>query len=496
MPNFPRYQSKAQPTTSQPSVQAPEDTTGEIIQKVGEVGKTVQDVSVKWSEAMKSTKKTVSLTNNKSEILDIQNEFQNKPLLTEADYKDARGRIEKARLKNSEGLDSLSVLELNYDSKVADIQLENIFKKKSIELDTIATKRAVALEVNNPTPNSFPKIKALFREKIDKGLIDPSVAYSEEVRANNDLGVKRINQDLYQAKTTEEVDAVSQGITSGFYEQGGVTIEPDKKKSLLDIADRAKTNVEKKIEAQQVEALAQNRVDVISGVASGQIDLQNLNIAEISEFDPKLGATLTKAKEFMKDYNPKIPKEQQRVSMAGVLSQSELMKARSYAKSVNDVFMQNDNEKLGEFVLRELEKKGDGTTSSVKLAAFMQLAALKFKANNPKTPEDFDAAKRLNAIKAGFSFLKTSNPYLAGFSILDFIIRNAFSGASTKEEVMQEARSVLEDKVIERYAAVSKLPFVPNKIVDGEASVEDLHSGLNDLEGDEFIGDYGDQSGE
>ena len=492
--SFDRYESKGQLTTQAPSVQAAEDTTGQILEQGAKLGQQVQDVSLKWFEAVKSTRKTVALVNNKSEILDIEQRAS-----VEVDpnkLKDYQSDIEKARLKNSEGLDSLSVLELNLDSRIASLKLDGVFKKKTIELDTIATKRSIAFEVNNPTPDSFPKIQAILKEKIDKGLLDPSVAYTEEVKANNDLGVNRINQDLYQAKTPEEVDAVAQGITSGMYEQGGVTIEPDKKKALLDIADRAKINVEKKIEAQQVEALAQNRVDVVSGVASGQIDLQNLNIAEIAEYDPKLGATLTKVKEFMTNYNPKLPKEQQRVSMAGVLSDSELVKARSYAKSVNDVFMQNDNEKLGEFVLRELEKKGDGTSSSVKLAAFMQLAALKMKANNPKSPEDFEAAKRMNAINAGVSFLKTSNPYLAGIAIGEFIVRNAFSGSSTKEDVMQEARSVLEDKVIERYASVSKLPSVPNKIVDGEASVEDLHSGLNDLDGEDFIGDYGDQSGE
>ena len=499
MPQFPRYQSKAQLTTQQPSVQAAEDTSGEVIQKVGEVGKTIQDISLKWSNAVDTIQKTTSTANRKASFLDITTRATNDPNHNNAEqyYKE----IDKSIVDNQKGFSSKTaetenLIEANYDAQVAKIQIQNLYKKKMIDVGQTSSLKIIDAEVNNPTENSLANIRRELNIQVQTGIFDHKDAYQLERKANDDLGVNRINKDLYLAQTPEQVDTVTQGITSGAYEKGGVTIEPDKKKALLDIADRSRTNVEKKIEAQQVEALAQNRVDVISGVASGQIDLQTLNIAEIAEFDPKLGATLTKAKEFMKDYNPKIPKEQQRVSMAGVLSQSELMKARSYAKSVNDVFMQNDNEKLGEFILRELEKKGDGTTSSVKLAAFMQLAALKFKANNPKSPEDFEAVKRLNAIKAGFNFLKTSNPYLAGFSILDLIIRNAFSGASTKEEVMREARSVLEDKVIERYASVSKLPSVPNKIVDGEASVEDLHSGLNDLEGENFIGDYDNQSGE
>lgn len=493
MPNFPRYQSKGVLTTQQPSVQAVEDTSGEIITKVGEVGKTVQDVAVKYDAAMKSTRKTVAITNNKTEIQNIQQEFQNKPLPTESDYKDVQARIEKARLKNSEGLDSLSAMELNYDSKVAGFQIENIFKKKNIELDTIATDRAISLEVNNPRDGSFPQIQALLKEKLALGLIDPSVAYQKEVKANADLGVNRINRDLYQAKTPEEVDAVTQGITSGAYEKGGVTIEPDKKKALLDIADRAKTNTEKKIKAQETEAMAQNRVSTIMGVSRGEIDIQNMNIAEVSEYDPKLGAALTKAKEFMKDYNPKIPLEEQRVSMAGVVTASELKKVRSYAKSINDVFMSNDNENLGEFVLRELEKQGDGTNSSVKMAAFMQLAALKVKANNPQTPEDRQAVDALNAIKNGFRFIQSANPYLFPYVVSDFITKIFANGSSSKEQVMEDARSSLESVIIDRYKSVSKLPSLPNKIVDGEASVEDLQDGLNDLDGDEFSGDYSDQ---
>jgi len=62
----------------------------------------------------------------------------------------------------------------------------------------------------------------------------------------------------------------------------------------------------------------------------------------------------------------------------------------------------------------------------------------------------------------------------------------------TKEQVMEDARSSLESVIIDRYKSVSKLPSLPNKLVDGEASVEDLQDGLNDLDGDEFIGDYAD----
>ncbi|MDP3763039.1 MAG: hypothetical protein Q8Q92_00005, partial [bacterium] len=367
-----------------------------------------------------------------------------------------------------------------------------IFRKKEIDLQQSNTLRFIDLETNNPTPNSLSKIKQRLTEESNLGFFDKKDAYTLYQRANESLGLNRISKDLYQAQTPEMVDLIREGILNGFYEQGGVAIDPDKKKSLLEIADRAKTNVEKKQEAQYIEATARNRVDTIAGVASGEVDLRTLDIAEIAEYDPQLGLTLTKAKDFMTNYNPKVPQEEQRVSMAGVLSPSELMKARSYSKSVSDVFMQNDNERLGEFVLRELEKKGDGTTSSVKLTAFTQLAALKMKANNPQGPEDNKAINRLNAIKSGVKFLESSNPLIAPEAISELIVRNFLSGASSEEAVMQEAKSVLKSKVLDRYKAVSKLSAVPNKAVEGEALVESLHSGQNEVE--EYTGSYGDQS--
>jgi hypothetical protein len=42
MPEFPRYESKGSLTTRQPSAMAVEDTSGQMIEKVGEVGQTIQ----------------------------------------------------------------------------------------------------------------------------------------------------------------------------------------------------------------------------------------------------------------------------------------------------------------------------------------------------------------------------------------------------------------------------------------------------------------------
>ena len=511
MPDFPRVQSKGVLTTQQTSLQAPSDTTGEIFGEVAKVGQTMQESALKWSNAVDTIQKTTATANFETGMADITARAQNDPNYNNSDQ--YLKEIEKLRKDSLRGFSSKTAeteagIEFGYKSKVGQIQIDNLYKKKMIDVGQSSTLRLIDMESSNPNDKSFKNINDILygiggtpekpnpKSPVGAGIFSHEDAYMIERKANDDLGVNRINKDLYQAKTPEEVDAVTQKITSGAYETGGVTIDPDKKKSLLDIADRAKSNTEKKIKEQETEELARNRVDIIAGIASGQLNPEEIDIKEISEYDPKLGTAITKAKEFIKNYNPKLTKEEQRVSMSGVVSANELKKVRAYAKTVNDVFMNNDNEELGEFVLRELEKQGDGNNSSVKLAAFMQLAALKVKANNPQTPEDHKALDALNVIKKGLRFIQSTNPYLAPYAISDYIVKVFSNGSSTKEQVMEDARNVLEEKIVDRYKSVAKLPSLPNKIVDGEASIEDLQDGLNDLDGDEFIGEYSDAPSE
>ena len=142
MPDFPRYQSKAQPTTAQPSVQAPEDTTGEIIQEVGEVGKTVQDVSVKWSNAVDTIQKTAASANFKAGILDIETRATNDPNYNNSDqyFKE----IEKLKTDNLKGFQSKTAetqaaIDFGLEGNIAKFRIENLYKKKMIDVGQAST---------------------------------------------------------------------------------------------------------------------------------------------------------------------------------------------------------------------------------------------------------------------------------------------------------------------------------------------------------------------
>lgn len=499
MPDFPRYQSKGQLTTRQPSPEAPTDSSYQVIEKVGQVGQQVQETAVKWSNAVDTIQKTTASVNFKTGMLDILNRAQNDPNYNNSDqyFKE----IEKLRTDSLKGFsskiaESEAALEFGYDARVGQIQVDNLYKKKMIDVGQTNALKFIDLEVNNPTENSLQNIRKELSKQVAAGVFDQKAAYEYERKANDDLGVNLINKDLYLAETPEAVDEVTQKITSGQYERGGVTIDPEKKKSLLDIAERAKTNTEKKIKAQQDKAIVTNRMETITGIASGKIALDSLDIPEIATYDPQLAGTLSKVKDFMVNYNPKLGPKEQGMSGAGLVTDTQQRTMRNYAKSITDTFLQTDNKELSDFVLRELEKQGDGVNSSLKLAAFVNLAALKAKANDPATQDDGTSAERFGAIKAGVKFLQSINPYLSPVAIGEFVVKNYLSGANTEKAIMQEARNVLKDKIIDRYKSVSKLPSVPNKIVDGESSVEDLHAGISDLQGETFTGNYGDEDRE
>lgn len=495
MPDFPRYQSKNQLTTQQTSVQASEDTTGQILEQTSKLGQQASETALKWSNAVDTIQRTASSANFKAGLLDIQTRAQNDPNYNNSDQ--YFQEIEKLKNESLKGFSSKTAetemaIELGYESKVGQIQIDNLYKKKMIDVGQTSSMRLIDAEIMNPTESSLANIRAELNRQVQAGIFDHKDAYTMERRANADLGVNRINKDLYLAQTPEEVDAVTQRITSGEYEKGGVTIEPDKKKSLLDIAERARANTEKKIQAQEIEAMSQNRMETVVDIASGKRKFEDLNMTEIAEYDPQLAGTLTKVKDFMVNYNPKLDPKEQSLSSAGLMSTQQVKQMKNYARSVTDVFLQGDNQQLSDFVLRELDKKGDGLTSSIKLAAFVNLAALKAKVNNQQSAPDAEATDRFRAIKSGVKFLQASNPYLFPQAVSDFIVKNFLSGASTEKEVMKEAKSILKDKIMDRHKSISKLPYIPNKIVDGDASVEDLQAGVNEFSDGETSGDYAD----
>lgn len=267
MPEFPRHQSKGQLTTQQPSVQATEDATGQILEKTAKLASQAQETALKLTLAMESTRNTVATVNHKSDILEIQQEA-----LLDTDPNNEKSyidRLNKSYQKHSQGLNTLDARELALNTQNASIQLQNIFRKKWLEVDALAVDRFIDQQVSNPTPGSFLEIKKLLAEKVSTGHMTETKSYEKEKEANEALGVGSINRDLYGSETPQEVGAVMRRITSGYYESGGVNIDPKKKEALLTISEKTKKTLE--IENQKKIAIQQNQGEeaVASLIVSG-----------------------------------------------------------------------------------------------------------------------------------------------------------------------------------------------------------------------------------
>lgn len=231
MPLFPRYQSKGRLTTQTPSPMAPEDNSGKIVQGLGEVANKGMDIALKFEDSMKSTRNTVATVDHKSELLDIEQRALSDP--DPNNQKMYMSELQKSYQKHSQGLDYVDAKKLALENQVAGIQLDNVFKKKWLEVDSLAVNKFVDQQIANPGPDSFPKIKNILAEKIRTGHMDQTTAYEIEKKANNDLGVARVSNDIFGAQTQEQVSAVKEGLTSGSYEAGGVVIDPKEKLKLL-----------------------------------------------------------------------------------------------------------------------------------------------------------------------------------------------------------------------------------------------------------------------
>jgi len=180
VPDFPRYQSKGQITTQQPAVQAADDTTGEMLGQVAKVGQNVQEAAFKWSNTVDTVQKTAATANFKSGLLDITQRAQDDPDYNNSDqyFKE----IEKLRTQSLKGFSSKAAeaqaaVELGYDAKVAQIQIQNLYKKKMIDVGQASMLKLIDTEINNPSESSLSNIQNILNTQVASGIVDHKDAY-------------------------------------------------------------------------------------------------------------------------------------------------------------------------------------------------------------------------------------------------------------------------------------------------------------------------------
>jgi len=248
LPEFPRVYSKGQLTTQAPSVQAAEDTTGEIIQKVGEVGGAIQKATLTYSNALDSMQKSRANLNYKTGVLEEQQKFENIPNPTPEDYENTRKSIEKLGMDSLKGFSNKSVetemaIEFAYQGKVATAQIDNSYKKKQIlgwRADTIGlldleiAKGADNLEgrldvIIDPVQNlgGYDKLEALNlkKEYLKKGKFN---SFLTDIQNAPAIASENISKNTYGFDVRELRDAQS------IYDTESKKIQAKNQSALLD----------------------------------------------------------------------------------------------------------------------------------------------------------------------------------------------------------------------------------------------------------------------
>jgi len=180
VPNFPRYQSKAVPSTQLPSVGAVESTEGKILEQTAKVAQGVQDTSLKWINAVDTIQKTTATANFKSGMLDVLQRAEADPNYNNSDQ--YLKEIEKLRTDNLKGFASKTAetetaLNLGLESKFGAIQIKNLYDKKMIDVGQASTLRLLDLETKNPSPDMEKRISAILGEQVQAGVIGHKDAY-------------------------------------------------------------------------------------------------------------------------------------------------------------------------------------------------------------------------------------------------------------------------------------------------------------------------------
>lgn len=204
MPVFPRYESKGQLTTQQPSVQAVQDNTGQVVAEAGaNIGNAISQNAVRWSNAVDTIQKTTAQANFKAGMLDIENRAAVDPDYNNSDkyFKE----IEKLRTDNLKGFASKTAeteaaIEFGYESKVGQAKIQNLYRKKMVDVGQMNALKLIDAELSNPTDNSKANIEKVINAQVEAGIFDHKTGYDLYNKSVKNL----VEFDVANDNATEE----------------------------------------------------------------------------------------------------------------------------------------------------------------------------------------------------------------------------------------------------------------------------------------------------
>lgn len=182
MPDFPRYESRESINTGAPS--------NALREKVGvgpDVGPVIVEGLSKIAQGFATTldrsQRNTAELNFKKGMLDIMNRAENDP-----DYNNSKEYFKEIEKLKGESIKGLSFgptkheLSTDFDlqAKVAGIKIDNLYKKKIIDLGRATALESLDLEIENPVEGWEDRIKRNINNQVESQLISRDDAYKLE----------------------------------------------------------------------------------------------------------------------------------------------------------------------------------------------------------------------------------------------------------------------------------------------------------------------------
>src|SRR3990167_1146178 len=276
MPTFPRYESKGELTTRQPAAFVSKDTSGEITEAKGKVADTIQEGALKWSQAHDTIQKTVASANFKGGMADIQSRAAQDPLYNNSDqyYKE----IEELKRNSLKGFTSKFTemqtgLELGYEAKVGKIQIQNLYKKKEIDVGQANALKLLDIASQNPATTE-KEIRTSLNDWTQAGIFDHKDAYKLEQEY-----VKQLKYNTFLSDYNSNPDEAAAKLSKNEY--GFDSAQMQKANKLQRSMNKRQEEDRKKMQIATVGDLSQKLLDksltldeVQNSLISGAIDAE------------------------------------------------------------------------------------------------------------------------------------------------------------------------------------------------------------------------------
>jgi len=174
---------------------------------------------LEWIKAVDKIQKTTASSNFKTGLLDITNRAQSDPNYNNSEqyYRE----IEKLRSDSLKGFSSKvaeaeAAAEFNFESKVAQIQIENTYKKKMIDAGQTSSLKLIDLEINNPTEYSIENIQRELDGQVERGIFERrdalKILQNSEQKVKFNSFLRDFRTDPIQAEKTFNKNAYGMDI--------------------------------------------------------------------------------------------------------------------------------------------------------------------------------------------------------------------------------------------------------------------------------------------